>query len=266
MLREERTRTPTSGWGSAGGRARGRRRRRAPRPERAAGARRTRACRARAGAPARALIAHDQLRAARLRVPGAWRSIEASSSARAELRYQRSSASAARAGSGARSSSAPAFQPVLARGAGTRRSGTASPPCHATPGRARARAPRAAGAPVRAPATARASRARRSISASPVRCRDDQLRAGPGHEHEPQPACARRPPQPHADRPAAQQHRALALHSRQTMRRAGRADHRAPGLPRRGPVLARGLRRGRLGRHARRPHPRDLARAAARRA
>ena len=70
-------------------------------------------------------------------MPGAWRSIDASSSARAELRYQRSSASAAAVLSGARSSSAPAFQPALARGAVTTRSATASPPCQATPARAR---------------------------------------------------------------------------------------------------------------------------------
>ena len=220
---------------------------------------------ARAGAPARALIAHDQLRG---------RNSESRCLAldrRLELGLRRAPVPALeclrRRGRG-RVPSARARRRssrCSRAGAGTRRSGTASPPCHATPGRA---SPSTAGC---WRASARSSHGESvssasSISASPVRCRDDQLRTGAGHEDEPKPARARRPPQPHADRPAAQQHRALALHSRQTMRRAGRADHRAPGLPRRGPVLARGLGRGRLGRHAGRPHPRDLARAAARRA
>ena len=70
-------------------------------------------------------------------IASAWRSIEAASASRAELRYQRSSAVRRARAVGARSSSAPALQPALARPASTMRSWIASPPCHATPGRAR---------------------------------------------------------------------------------------------------------------------------------
>ena len=71
---------------------------------------------------------------------GAWRSIAALSASRADSRYQRPRASAAAPASGARSSSAPALQPALTRAAVTIRSGSSSPPCHATPGRSSASA------------------------------------------------------------------------------------------------------------------------------
>ena len=138
------------------------------------------------------------------------------------------------------------------------RSAIASPPCQATPGRARPSAPGCWRA------SARSSQGASVFSAPsivrPRARRHDELGPDARNEHEPQAARPRRAPQPHLHRSAAQEHRALALHGRQTMRRAGRADHRAARGSRGGAVLARPQRRARLGRHARRARARDLAR------
>ena len=214
----------------------------------------------RARAPARALIAHGDRLSARRRAwaPGARSRPRAS--ARASLRYQRSSASAAPAPSGARSSSAPALQSALGRlrGDAPERDGLAAVPRDA----GTREAERVVAADVRGRARARATASvKRAVDRPrPRASRHDQLGADSGHEHEPQAAGARRTPQPHLHRSAAQEHRALALHVRQTMRRAGGADHRAAGAARGRSVLARELGRARVGRHAGGARPRDLAR------
>ena len=181
------------------------------------------------------------------------------------LRYQRSSAAARRPRRRARAARA---RPRSSRRSCARprrcAAGSRSPPCQATPGRA---SPSTAGC---WRASARSSQgvsvsSALSICPAPDAGGDDELGPAPGtstmRTRRARDECRTRT----FTVPAAQEHRALALHGRQTTRRAGGADHGAAGRSRGGPVLARAQRRARLGRHARRARARDVARRRVRR-
>ena len=192
----------------------------------------------RAGAPARALVAHrDGLRRdADARAPGArsrrrpQRAPSCGTSARAPARRSRRRARAARAHRRS-SRRSRAWQSRCAAGRARRA-------CQATPGWRQAERSRLL-ARERALEPRREGRERAVDRLRSGARRHDELGPDARKEHEPEAARTRRAPQPYLHRSAAQEHRALALHARQTMRRARGADHGAPGAARRRPVLAR---------------------------